>query len=148
MDPSESPSPAPGQRKSPPSNTPTAGSTPPYVPGDKLSPPALLPSTVYDGTPSKASEDFMVGSPLKKARASLPGVDEESLRAKFGLGMSADVLGAIEQDNSAGATNVGPVAQDRPGFGSSAPGSSIFGAQLGMQDPDKAVKTEDMEEEL
>ena len=148
MDPSESPSPAPGQRKSPPSNTPTAGSTPPYIPGDKLSPPALLPSTVYDGTASKASEDFMVGSPLKKARASLPGVDEESLRAKFGLGMSADVLGAIEQDGSAGATNVGPVAQDRPGFGSSVPRSSMFGAQLGPQDSDKAVKTEEMEEEL
>ena len=148
MDPSDSPSPAPAQRKSPPSNTPTAGSTPPYIPGDNLSPPALLPSTVYDGAAPKASEDFMVGSPLKKARASLPGVDEESLRAKFGLGMSGDVLGAIEQDNSIGATNVGPVAQDRPGFGSSALGPSIFGAQLGMQDPDKAVKSEEMEEEL
>ena len=37
----------------------------------------------------------MVGSPLKKARASLPGVDEEYLRAKFGLGVSGargDVL--------------------------------------------------------
>ena len=90
----------------------------------------------------------MVGSPLKKARASLPGVDEESLRAKFGLGMSGDVLGAIEQDNSVGTTNVGPVAHDRPGFGSSTLGSSIFGSQLGIQGSDKAVKSEEMEEEL
>lgn len=30
----------------------------------------------------------MVGSPLKKARASLPDVDEESLRTKFGRGGS------------------------------------------------------------
>ena len=97
----------------------------------------------------------MVGSPLKKARASLAGVDEESLRAKFGLrvsGARGDVLGAIERDKATGGSNVGPVAQDAPGsgnrFGSLSQDQIIFGGQLGAQAADKAVKTEEMEEEL
>ena len=97
----------------------------------------------------------MIGSPLKKARASLPGVDEDSLRAKFGLGVSGvrgDVLGAIEQDKVAGSSNVGPVAQDSPGFrnpfGSLSQENTMFGSQIGTQGADKAVKMEEMEEEL
>lgn len=90
----------------------------------------------------------MVGSPLKKARASLPGVDEESLRAKFGLGMSGDVLGAAEQGKSAVANNVSPAAEARPAFGSAGQEKSIFGGQLGMHQGEKVVKTEEMEEEL
>ena len=85
---------------------------------------------------------------MKKARASLPGVDEESLRAKFGLGMSGDVLGAIDQRKSSGGSNVGPVTQDKTGFVPMGRASSIFGGQLGRQDPEKAVKNEEMEEEL
>ena len=154
-DPVDSPSPAPAHRKSPPSNTPTAGSTPPYIPGDRLSPP-LLPGTTYDAGAIKTADSFMVGSPLKKARASLPGVDEESLRAKFGLGLSGvrgDVLGAIEQDKAAGSSNVGPATQDTSGsgnrFGSLSQEKTFFGGQLGeTPESDKAVKTEEMEEEL
>ena len=97
----------------------------------------------------------MIGSPLKKQRASLPGIDEESLRSKFGLGLlsaQGDVLGRIEQEKGEGGDNVGPVAQDRPLFGSSLDGIArenvIFGEPSARQEPDKAAKTEEMEEEL
>ena len=93
----------------------------------------------------------MIGSPLKRQRASVSGLNEEALRSKFGLGLlgaSGDVLGAIEQDKN----NVGPVAQETPGFGDTLGLSTqekvIFGGQLGSQAPDDAVKTEEMEEEL
>lgn len=145
------PSPAPAHRRSPPSNTPTAGSTPPYPQNAAQSPATLLPSTVYDGGPSKAAEDAMIGSPLKRQRASVSGLDEEGMRLKFGLGLlgaNGDVLGAIEQDKN----NVGSVAQDKPGFGDilglSTQEKVIFGGQLGLQGADEAVKTEEMEEEL
>ena len=145
------PSPAPAHRRSPPSNTPTAGSTPPYQPNVAQSPTTLLPSTVYDGGCPKAPEDAMVGSPLKRQRASVSGLDEEALRSKLGLGLlgaSGDVLGAIEQDKN----NVGPVTQDKPGFGDilglSTQEKVIFGGQLGSQAPNEALKTEEMEEEL
>ena len=93
----------------------------------------------------------MIGSPLKRQRASVSGLDEEAMRSKFGLGLlgaSGDVLGAIEQDKN----DVGPVARDQPGFsdslGLSTQEKVIFGGQLGSQAPDDAVKTEEMEEEL
>lgn len=93
----------------------------------------------------------MIGSPLKRQRASVSGLDEEAMRSKFGLGLlgaGGDVLGAIEQDKN----NVGPVARDQPGFGDilglSTQEKVIFGGQLESQAPDNAVKTEEMEEEL
>lgn len=93
----------------------------------------------------------MIGSPLKRQRASVSGLDEEGMRLKFGLGLlgaNGDVLGAIEQDKN----NVGSVAQDKPGFGDilglSTQEKVIFGGQLGLQGADEAVKTEEMEEEL
>jgi hypothetical protein len=96
----------------------------------------------------------MIGSPLKKQRASLSGIDEESLRSKFGLGLlgaSGDVLGRIEQDK-AGGGKAGPEAQDRPLFGSSLDSISrdkvTFGESSGTHEADKAAKIEEMEEEL
>ena len=90
----------------------------------------------------------MIGSPLKRQRASVSGLEEESTRSKHGLGLlgiNGDVLGAIEQDKN----NVGPVAQGKAGFGDilglSAQEKVVFGGQLGS---DEAVKTEEMEEEL
>lgn len=84
-----------------------------------------------------------VGSPLKKQRASLSGVDEEDMRKRFGLGLvgvQADVLGAIKQEKVTNRNSDGPVAQD----------NFTFGGQLGTAAPEeeKAVKTEEMEEEL
>ena len=145
------PSPAPAHRRSPPSNTPTAGSTPPYQQNVAQSPTTLLPSTVYDGGSGKTPEDAMIGSPLKKQRASVSGLDEEAVRSKFGLGLlgaNGDVFGGIEQDKN----NAGPVAEDKAGFGDilglSTEEKVIFGGQLGSQAPDEAVKREEMEEEL
>lgn len=92
---------------------------------------------------------------MKKQRASLSGIDEESLRSKFGLGLlgaQGDVLGRIEQDKGKGGTTMGPVAQDKPLFGSSldsiAREKVIFGEPSGRQEVDKAAKIEEMEEEL
>ncbi|CAF9915010.1 MAG: hypothetical protein ALECFALPRED_009900 [Alectoria fallacina] len=145
------PSPAPAHRKSPPSTTPTAGSTPPYQQDVGNSPTTVLPSTVYDGGSSNAPEDAMIGSPLKRQRASVSGLDEEAMRSKFGLGLlgaSGDVLGAIEQDKN----NAGPAAEDKPGFGDilglSTQEKVIFGGRLGSQAGDESVKMEEMEEEL
>ena len=93
----------------------------------------------------------MIGSPLKRQRASVSGLDEESMRSKFGLGLlgvDGDMLGAIEQDK----TSAGPIAQDKPGFGDilglSTQERVIFGGQLGSQASGEALKTEEMEEEL
>ena len=145
------PSPAPAHRRSPPSNTPTAGSTPPYQPNVAQSPTSLLPSTVYDGSSSKAPEEAMIGSPLKRQRASVSGLNEESMRSKSGLGLlgvNGDVLGAIEQDKASG----GPVGEDKPGFGDilglSTQEKVIFGGQVEGQGSGEASKTEEMEEEL
>ena len=94
----------------------------------------------------------MIGSPLKRQRASVSGLEEESMQSKLGLGLSGvngDVLGAIEQDKA----NIGgPVAQDKPVFGDilglSTQEKVIFGGQVGSAAPDEAIKTEEMEEEL
>lgn len=93
----------------------------------------------------------MIGSPLKKQRASVSGLDEEAVRSKFGLGLlgaNGDVFGGIEQDKN----NAGLVAEDKAGFGDilglSTEEKVIFGGQLGSQAPDQAVKREEMEEEL
>lgn len=93
----------------------------------------------------------MIGSPLKKQRASVSGLDDEAMRSNLGLGLlsfNRDVLGAIEQDQK----NVGPVVQNQPDFGDTLGLSTqekvIFVGQLGSQEADEAVKTEEMEEEL
>ena len=86
-------------RKSPASNTPTAGSTPPKSTGFEQGPPPLLTSASYEPI-FRPSEDAIVGSPLKRARASVSGADDDILR-RSGLGssmLSADIMGRIEQD--------------------------------------------------
>ena len=47
------------------------------------------------------SDEAVVGSPLKKARASVSGIDDDTLRRRIGLGesgLSVDIMGRIEQD--------------------------------------------------
>lgn len=94
----------------------------------------------------------MVGSPLKKQRASLSGLDEETMRVKFGLGLSGargDVLGAMEQDRPTKAGNVRPVAEDKGIFGGPIVQEKVvFGAQPVRQEAGTVVKAEEMEEEL
>lgn len=85
-------------RESPASRTPTAGSTPPAASSLDVAPPSLLPSSSYIPQPS---DEAVVGSPLKKARASVSGIDDDTLRQRIGLGesgLSADIMGRIEQD--------------------------------------------------
>ena len=63
-------------------------------------PPALLPNASYDPAPSLPLES-VVGSPMKKQRASLPGIDDEVMRQRLGLGLSgvtADALPSIKQE--------------------------------------------------
>lgn len=61
----------------------------------------LSTSASYDlGTP-KALEEDIIGSPLKKQRASLSGIDDEAMRKRFGLGLSGvvgDLMARIDQD--------------------------------------------------
>ncbi|KAL9044053.1 MAG: hypothetical protein Q9214_002783 [Letrouitia sp. 1 TL-2023] len=88
---------SPATRKSPASNSPTAGSTPSDAPNLATTPPALLPSMAFDLGSSKALDSGPVGSPLKRARASLSGLDEETMGKRLGLGFSGTVADAIAQ---------------------------------------------------
>ncbi|KAL8732891.1 MAG: hypothetical protein Q9166_002492 [cf. Caloplaca sp. 2 TL-2023] len=91
----------PATRKSPASNTPTAGSTPPQASSLATTPPMFLPNTALDLGSSKAFDSGIIGSPLKRARASVSGLDEEAMRQRLGLGLSGvlagDVTARIEQ---------------------------------------------------
>ena len=80
------------------------------TPGDSDSPtpnpidtaPTLLPNSAFDSKQPKF-DDSIIGSPLKKARASLSGAGDlgGGQRAGIGLGLSGmtgDIMGRIEQD--------------------------------------------------
>lgn len=92
---------SPTTRKSPASNTPTRGSTPPLISSNAPTPPTLFTSASQDLKAPKLLEEGIVGSPLKKQRASLSGLDDEAMRHRLGLGLSGmtnDVMGRIEQE--------------------------------------------------
>ncbi|KAL8923139.1 MAG: hypothetical protein Q9172_003269 [Xanthocarpia lactea] len=80
-------------RKSPASNTPTAGSTPPHASNLATTPPMLLPNTAFDLGSSKAFDSGTIGSPLKRARASVSGLDEEAMLERLGSGSSGVLAG-------------------------------------------------------
>ncbi|KAL8862047.1 MAG: hypothetical protein Q9178_001502 [Gyalolechia marmorata] len=84
-------------RKSPASNTPTASSTPPHASNLATTPPMLLPNTAFDLGSSKAFDSGTIGSPLKRARASVSGLDEEAMRERLGSGS----LGVLAGDEGA-----------------------------------------------
>lgn len=79
------------RRKSPASNTPTAESTPPKLSSLASTPPALLPNTAFDPVFNQVFDSGTIGSPLKRARASVSGVDDEALHQRLGLGLSGVV---------------------------------------------------------
>ena len=60
----------------------------------------LLPNTAFDLGSSNAFDNGTIGSPLKRARASVSGLDEEAMRQRLGLGLSGvlggDVAAPIE----------------------------------------------------
>ncbi|KAI4109409.1 MAG: hypothetical protein L6R37_000566 [Teloschistes peruensis] len=95
----------PATRKSPASNTPTAESTPPHLSSLASTPPALLPNTAFDPVFNKVFDSGTIGSPLKRARASVSGVDEEALHQRLGLGLSgmvaSEATGPVEHAKSA-----------------------------------------------
>ena len=111
-----------------------------------------MPNTAFDAGALKASDAFLIGSPLKRQRASLSGIDEESLRSKFGLGMQGDILERIEQDKAVDATGTNPTGQDtailEDSLGSIAQEKVVFGQSGTQQQLDHPVKIEEMEEEL
>lgn len=82
-------------RKSPASNSPTAGSTPPHASDLASTLPSLLPSTTFDFASSRGFDSGTVGSPLKRARASVSGQDFEATRHHLGLGLAGIVAGDI-----------------------------------------------------
>ncbi|KAI9717274.1 MAG: hypothetical protein M1812_004801 [Candelaria pacifica] len=86
-------------RKTPASNTPIAASTPPHTSDVATTPPSIFDpiSTITHNAP----DEITVGSPLKKQRASLPGLDDETMRKRFGLGFAGgmgDIRGLSETD--------------------------------------------------
>ena len=180
-------SPAPAKRHSPTSSTtpvrdssPTKGTLAPHATPENnaasssnLGP--LLPSVAFSsnqppGSTTTASNS--IGSPLKKARSSLSGIDDEDMRKRFGLGIGgvnginagggipqADVLGRMEHDRLAGAGQ--PAARDAGNVGPSLGG--LLGGVLGNKEQSRAApmasnegkqieikreKDDDMEEEL
>jgi len=113
------------------SGTPTAGSTPPLPSPNDLSktPPAIGVTAPVETNIEqiKDEESPMIGSPLKKQRASLPGLDDEIMRRRLGGGIGGgigELLGSIGS------------AQSPP---ASTGASSMFGGSI--------VKTEEEEEE-
>ncbi|KAL9602354.1 MAG: hypothetical protein Q9219_001920 [cf. Caloplaca sp. 3 TL-2023] len=77
----------PAPRKSSASNTPTAGSTPPRADDLTNTPPTLLSDKAFDLKSFQDVGSGAIGSPLKRARASLSG-DVEATRQQLGLGLS------------------------------------------------------------
>ncbi|KAI4287535.1 MAG: hypothetical protein L6R35_003204 [Caloplaca aegaea] len=94
----------PATRKSPASNTPTRGCTPPAVSSLATTPPSLLASTAFDLGSIKAFDSGTVGSPLKRARASVSGIDEETMRQRLGLGLTGVLAGDVVAPKEEGRT--------------------------------------------
>jgi len=95
---------SPATRKSPASNSPTTGTTPPTASDISSTPPSLLTNAAFERAAEALSDEAIVGSPLKKQRASLSGIDDEAMRKRLGLGVSGgigDVLGRINQSDAA-----------------------------------------------
>ena len=87
-------------RKTSTTATPGSSDSPTSNPTDPAT--TLLPSSAFDSKQPKF-DDSIIGSPLKKARASLSGGDDlgSGQRAGLGLGvsgMAGDIMGRIEQD--------------------------------------------------
>ena len=95
---------SPALRKSPASNTPTARSTPPRDPNNGETTPTILTSAAYELKPPKAFDESILGSPLKKQRASLSGLETDEISSKkLGLGLSGimgDVTTGVHDDQT------------------------------------------------
>lgn len=86
----------PNSRKSPASASTSVGATPPAEAVPSTAQPQLLPNNVFGGS---LPDDSVVGSPLKKHRASLYDIDNETMQKRLGTGFSSsggDVVAAAE----------------------------------------------------
>jgi hypothetical protein len=75
--------------------TPTSGTTPP--PG--LSNEPVSNHIDISNSVIKSPDESIIGSPLKKQRASVAGIEDETMRKRLGLGFTGgfgDVLGKAE----------------------------------------------------
>lgn len=99
----------PEPRKNSKSGTPSAASTP--KPGNdftETTPPPVpghVPGPVKTNVDTKQEEEEIIGSPLKKQRASIAGLDDISIQQRLGAGMSTsaaigEVLGAFGHPQS------------------------------------------------
>ena len=84
----------------------------------------------------------------------MSGIDSESLRTKFGLGLTGaegDVLQRIEKDQGPPGPHLGQASRDEPLLGDLLGGTTQEKAALSEQSPAEgsqpAAKTEEMEEE-
>ncbi|KAI9786665.1 MAG: hypothetical protein M1839_006216 [Geoglossum umbratile] len=79
-------------------STPVTGTTPPNTTDPATTPPASKPT--FGATAHGLTDDAMVGSPLKKQRASISGLEDEAMRRRLGmLGSSLqDALGDTDKD--------------------------------------------------
>lgn len=91
---------SPAMRKSPASSTPKAESPPPQTSHLATTPPSFGPGVAFDAG-SQKPDDTVVGSPMKKQRASLSGLDHEIMHTRLGLGLSGDV-GGVPRSTSYG----------------------------------------------
>lgn len=83
------------------------------------------------------AEESIVGSPLKKQRASLAGLDDEMMRRRLGLGFGG-TLGEILGSGTTPGGNVGPESGNARGLGK----AFVFGESTGKGE----MKVEDDEE--
>ncbi|KAI9762100.1 MAG: hypothetical protein M4579_000580 [Chaenotheca gracillima] len=94
----------PGDRKSPAGNSSLGGHTPPSQDNVGSTPPATQGSNA-NSPKLQPAEVGIVGSPLKKQRASLSGADDQLPRSRLGQGFPpgiGDVLGNIEKAENKG----------------------------------------------
>lgn len=90
---------SPSTRKSPASNTPAGGSTPPHNLNPGTNPAILPPASIFELEAPRAFEEANIGSPLKKQRASVTGLDDEAIKRRLGLGLAGltgDLLAQID----------------------------------------------------
>ncbi len=90
---------SPSTRKSPASNTPNGGSTPPHNLDPSITPATLPSANIFELEAPRAFDEANIGSPLKKQRASITGLDDEGIKRRLGLGLAGltgDLLAQID----------------------------------------------------
>ncbi len=85
---------SPATRKSPALDTPKAESPPPDTSKGTSTPPTFGTGVTFD-TGSQKADDVIVGSPMKKQRASLSGLDDELMQRRHGLGLMSGEMGNV-----------------------------------------------------